>query len=146
MTRMLRIAALIACFATAAPAQDFAPISGSSVNLEDFVWHKRPIVVFADSAADPAFIEQMRALETGWPDLANRDVVVIADTDPAAKSPVRQALRPRGFSIVLIEKDGSIAQRKPMPRSARELAHAIDKMPIRLEEVRRLRGGRTPGL
>ncbi len=146
MTRILRLAALVACIAPAALAQDFAPISGSDVRLEDFIWSRRPVVVFADSPADPAFAEQMRALEAGWPALAARDVVVIADTDPAARGAVRQALRPHGFSLVLIEKDGSIAQRRPTPRDAREISQAIDKMPIRREEIRTQQGGRTPGL
>lgn len=146
MTRTLRFAALIACLALPLSAQDFAPITDTSTRLEDFVWHKRPIVVFADSPADPAFVEQMRSLEQGWPDLALRDVVVLTDTDPAAMGAARKALRPRGFSIVLIEKDGTVASRKPTPRNAREISRAIDKMPIRREEVRTQQGGRTPGL
>ncbi|MFT3689617.1 DUF4174 domain-containing protein [Paenirhodobacter sp.] len=144
MTRTLRLAALIACLALPLAAQDFAPLTDTSVRLEDFIWQKRPVVVFADSPADPAFVEQMRALEAGWPDLAARDVVILTDTDPAAAGPARKALRPRGFSIVLIEKDGTVASRKPTPRDARELSHAIDKMPIRREEMRARRG--APGL
>lgn len=146
MTRTLRIAALIAGLALPLSAQDFAPITDTATRLEDFVWEKRPVVVFADSPADPAFVEQMRALQAGWPDLAARDVVILVDTDPAASGPARKALRPRGFSIVLIDKDGTIASRKPTPRNVREIAHAIDKMPIRREEIRTQQGGRTPGL
>ncbi|HEY0275291.1 MAG TPA: DUF4174 domain-containing protein [Paenirhodobacter sp.] len=122
-----------------AGAQDmaaFAPLPAAEVSLPDFVWHKRPVVVFADSAADPAFQEQMRSLEATWTDLAARDVVIITDTDPAALTEVRRTLRPHGFSIVVIEKDGSVVQRKPTPRNGREIAQTIDKMPIRREEIR----------
>lgn len=145
MIRTLRLAAalflatlplLAAPAAYAQEAEGFAPLTAEGVSLPDFIWQKRPVVVFADSAADPAFQEQMRSLEAAWPDLAARDVVIITDTDPAPMSDVRRTLRPRGFSIVLIEKDGTVAQRRPTPRNGREIASSIDKMPIRREEIR----------
>ncbi|MFC3060212.1 DUF4174 domain-containing protein [Paenirhodobacter populi] len=117
-------------------AEGFAPISSEGVSLQDFIWQKRPVVVFADSADDPAFQEQMRSLQAAWPDLAARDVIIITDTEPGTLSDVRRTLRPRGFSIVLIEKDGTVAQRRPTPRNGREIASSIDKMPIRREEIR----------
>lgn len=143
--------ALMTAFAPAgaeAPvaAPVFAPVPGAEADLATYVWKKRPVVVFADSAADPAFAEQMAAIAARWPDLAARDVVVIADTTPEPMSALRRKLRPRGFSLVLIEKDGTIAARKPLPWSGREIIGAIDKMPIRREEIRRGAGsGGTTG-
>ena len=99
----------------------FTPIAADTVDLASFLWASRPIVVFANTPADPAFAEQMRHLEARWPELAARDVVVITDTDPAAASAPRQKLRPRGFSVVLMEKDGTVVQRKPSPQDGREL-------------------------
>lgn len=104
---------------------------------------KRPLVIFADSADDPAYLEQMRLIEGRWPELADRDVAVIADTDPAAASAIRTKLRPRGFAMVLIDKDGTVALRKPFPWDVRELMRAIDRMPDRREEVRNLRAAET---
>ncbi|WP_415183412.1 DUF4174 domain-containing protein [Phaeovulum sp.] len=117
-------------------AVEFMPLDAQSVDLEGFLWEKRPLVVFANSPADPAFGEQLRLLAARWPDLVARDVVVIADSDPAAKSSVRETLRPRGFSLVLIEKDGTVGFRKPIPWDVREITRAIDKMPLRREEIR----------
>lgn len=148
MTRTLWLTAAL-IFAAPALAQDpipFAPVPADGVALTGFVWQSRPVVVFADDAADPAFVEQMRMLAADWPALAARDVTVITDTDPDAMTSVRRTLRPRGFSVVVIEKDGTVAQRKPMPWNVREIARAIDKMPIRREEIRNGQGGRTPGL
>ncbi|WP_406736890.1 DUF4174 domain-containing protein [Thioclava sp. GXIMD4215] len=108
-----------------------------TANLNDFVWKKRPIVVFAESPADPSFADQMAALEERWPELAARDVVVITDTDPATPSAIRRKLRPSGFSLVIIAKDGTVALRKPLPWSGREIIRSIDKMPLRREELRR---------
>lgn len=132
---------LFAFGASAAEEPGFAPESAADVTLSEFLWQKRPVVVFADTPADPAFAEQMRHLEARWPELAERDVVVITDTDPSAASDARSRLRPRGFMFVLMDKDGTVAQRKPFPWDVREISRAIDKMPIRREEIRAQRFG-----
>jgi hypothetical protein len=61
--------------------------------------------------------------------------VVVIDSDPDAESPVRQALRPRGFSMVIIQRDGHVALRKPNPWDVREIMRAIDNLPMRIEEM-----------
>jgi len=104
-------------------------------NLEDLLWIARPVVVFADTPNDPRFVQQLRMLDEGMPELADRDVVVLTDTDPAAQGPLRLELRPRGFNLVLIDKDGSVAQRRPAPTTARELVNLIDRMPSRRQET-----------
>lgn len=113
----------------------FAPLDAGAVALADYLWIARPVVVFADSPADPLFARQLRYLEEGWADLAERDVVVIVDTDPAGRSDARQHLRPRGFSLVFVDKDGDVKQRKPQPWTARELVHAIDRTLLRRQEM-----------
>jgi hypothetical protein len=123
--------------ATAAWAEDAATplfIDGGVEDLSQFVWEKRPIVVFADSPNDPAFKRQIDLLHAREGELAKRDVVVIIDTD--AQSPLRRKLRPRGFALVLIGKDGGIKLRKPKPWDVREISRVIDKMPLRQQEIR----------
>ena len=61
---------------------------------------------------------------------------VIVDTDGNASNPMRKALRPRGFTWVLIGKDGTVKLRKPHPWTTRELGRVIDKMPLRQQEMR----------
>ena len=111
-------------------------VAADAADLKQFLWTKRPIVVFADSVADPRFIEQMAFLEADAAALVARDVVVIADTEPAAKSGLRAELRPRGFGLVLIDKDGEVKLRKPAPWSVREITRSIDKWPTRQQEIR----------
>lgn len=117
-----------------APAALFAPADMEDLN--EFRWKKRPVVVFADSEDDPAFIEQMALLRTREEELLERDVIVLTDTDPAARSALRLKMRPRGFMLVLVGKDGAIKLRKPFPWSVREISRSIDKMPIRQREIR----------
>ena len=111
-------------------------LKGAEINLDDFLWINRPIVVLADSPGDPRFVEQMRLLRERLPDLKDRDVVVITDTEPSQKTDLRQKLRPRGFMLVLIGKDGGIKLRKPSPWNVREISRIIDKMPMRRQEMR----------
>jgi len=109
-------------------------------DLNEFIWEKRPIVVFADSPNDPNFRQQIEFLEARAEELAERDVIVLTDTDPSTESGLRQHLRPRGFMLVLVGKDGSVLLRKPFPWNVRELMRTIDKMPIRQREIRERRG------
>ncbi len=120
---------------TSAPAV-LDPIEAADVALTDFLWAKRPVVVFADSPNDPAFQTQLRYLAEDPAELIKRDVVIVTDTDPAAMSEVRRTLRPRGFSMVLLDKDGAVKLRKPLPWRVREIVHAIDKFPLRQQEIR----------
>jgi hypothetical protein len=122
--------------------EGFAPVEAAGVALDDFLWLNRPLVVFASTPADPAFRQQMDLLAARWQELADRDVVVIVDTDPSAMSDARRVLRPRAFMLVLMDKDGSVAQRKPAPWDVREITRAIDKMPSRREEIRVQQPGR----
>lgn len=135
----LVIAGLIAASGVAAAnddnGADLTPLDGVEINLNDFLWVARPIVVFADTPADPRFIEQMELLAARPEELAARDVVIITDTDPSARSELRRELRPRGFMLVVIGKDGN-RLRKPAPWDVREITRSIDKMPLRQEEIR----------
>lgn len=106
------------------------------VDLSEFQWVARPVIVFADTPNDPAFIEQLDLLGDRPDDLVERDVVVITDTDPGTLSDIRRRLRPRGFQLVLIGKDGDINLRKPFPWHVREITRIIDKMPMRQREIR----------
>ena len=106
------------------------------VDLGAFQWIARPVIVFAESPNDPAFIEQLDLLGERPDDLVERDVVVITDTDPGTLSDIRRRLRPRGFQLVLIGKDGDINLRKPFPWHVREITRIIDKMPMRQREIR----------
>ena len=130
------ILAGVFAFATAAYAADsLSPIRAEDVTPESFLWQKRPILVFADSAEDPNFLRQIELLTRDPAELIERDAVVIIDTDPALRSAFRLKLRPRGFSLVVLDKDGTPELRKPMPWSSRDIIRAIDKFPLRRQEM-----------
>ena len=115
--------------------QEFAPLPAAEVVFDDQLYIKRPIVVFADSPNDPSFLRQMDLLSRAYAELDERDVILVVDTDPDARSEWRQELRPRGFSLVIMDKDLRPVIRKPLPWNVREITAAIDKMPLRRTEI-----------
>ena len=146
--RPFHILVLAAFLPLASAAQEAGPpplsiMAAADVVLADFLWLKRPVVVFADSPNDPNFTHQMALLAADPAALDLRDVVVITDTDPAARTAIRQHLRPRGFSLVLIDKDGEVKLRKPLPWNVREITHTFDRFPLaRQERLERHPAGR----
>lgn len=109
-------------------------------DLESLRWVARPLVVFADTDKDPKFSQQMALIESDPAPLEERRVVVLTDTDPAANGPLRQQLRPSGFGVVLVDTDGRVVQRRPLPVTVRELSNMIDRTPSRRQET----GSRRP--
>lgn len=103
-------------------------------DMSEYLWQKRPVLVFADSDQDPRFVEQMEYLDAEEDALDERDVVVLTDTDP--NSDLRDKYHPRGFTLILVGKDGGIKLRKPSPWTVREISRVIDKMPMRQREIR----------
>lgn len=108
---------------------------GAEITLAELNWVARPLVVFSDTPNDPRFRQQMDLLLADIDQMTVRDVILITDTDRAAMTDLRQELRPRGFMMALIGKDGRVALRKPAPWSVRELTRSIDKMPLRQQEM-----------
>lgn len=142
---------LTSLFPLAAVAEDAVPVAdttgapaliqpGADSDLSEFQWKARPVVVFADSPDDPRFQEQIDRLTSGADQLLERDVVVLTDTDPSVRSALRTKLRPRGFMLVLVGKDGGVKLRKPSPWTVREITRSIDKFPDRQREVEERRG------
>lgn len=142
MSNLLKtiVITLAGSFASNALAQDtlptpFGAVPASQVALADELYIHRIVAVFANSPQDPAFIRQMEILAPNLGDLADRDVLLVADTTPEPQSELRKTLHPRGFSLVIMDKDGSVAIRKPLPWDVREISRAIDKFPSRRAEV-----------
>ena len=123
--------------ATVPPIAVLRVLPAEDVTPAEFLWQARLIVVFADTTADLSFVRQLAALQANAGPLIDRDVVVITDADPASGSVWRRMLRPEGFSLVVMDKDGQVKLRKPAPWDVREITRSIDKFPSRREEIGR---------
>lgn len=124
----------VAEVAIEAPADGLQILEAVGIDPADFLWERRIVAILADSPNDPAFILQLRDIMERPGDLFERDVVVIIDSDRNSGSVLRRMLRPRGFMLAIIEKDGEIKQRRPAPRDVREISAAIDHFPLRRQE------------
>ncbi|OUS08187.1 hypothetical protein A9Q96_01630 [Rhodobacterales bacterium 52_120_T64] len=132
MRKFSLLTLLLSIFATFAVAQD------TTDPLAEYKWITRPLVIFADSPFDPRFVLQMEMLAEDPAVLEERDVIVLTDTDVGAYGPLRQRLRPYDFTVVLLDKEGNVVLRKSTPWTPRELSRAIDKLPIRKDEIDRM--------
>ncbi|TGD64757.1 DUF4174 domain-containing protein [Tabrizicola sp. WMC-M-20] len=120
---------------TKAVVVPYGPRDAADVVFDDLMYKQRPVVVFGDGPDDPNFLRQMELLQRDLPALEQRDVALIIDTDPEARGEWRMRLRPRGFSLVLMDKDLRPVIRKPLPWEVREIVAAIDKFPLRRQEM-----------
>ena len=111
------------------------PATAEDDPLAQYKWEARPVVIFADSDKDPRFQKQVSALSARSDDMAERDVVILLDTDPDGDSALRRKFRPRDFQILLLGKDGQIKLRRPHPITAEDLNRQIDRMPMRRREM-----------
>jgi len=100
-----------------------------SSDLGSYAGHSTLIVIFADSLDDAEFTAQLDILRPHAEFLATRNVVLLTDTSPDANGPLRQALRPRGFSLLLINSVGTLAQRRGTVTDSQRLIRQIDQMP-----------------
>jgi hypothetical protein len=101
----------------------------SSSDLSVYVGLASLIVIFAEAPDDAEFIAQIEALRPNADELAERNVVLLTDTAPAERGPLRQSLRPRGFNIILIDSMGTLVQRRGSVIDARTLIRQIAQMP-----------------
>jgi hypothetical protein len=110
-------------------------LDAREIDVRDFLWTSRIIVVMAETPDDPVFMRQIDALRAAEAEMLRRDVVVIVDAHPEDRSALRQVLRPRGFMSAIIDKDGEVKARRPAFRTAREWVAVIDRFPTRRQEM-----------
>ena len=138
--------------------------SSEVFSMHRFQWNSRPLVIFAPSAENDDYVEQLRRLEDADRELADRDMVVIHalgatglssagagrielfDTSP----PRRETLSPadveylqdtydvgqQEYAVLLIGKDGGVKLRSDEPVTTVRLFSLIDSMPMRRREIR----------
>lgn len=121
---------------TAEGPPELTVLEAEQADLNEFLWIKRVVVVFADTPNDPRYVEQLALIANDPQSLIIRDFVVVTDTDASDMSDIRRKLRPRDFSLVLIDKDGGVKLRRPDATDMREIRRSVDKWPTRQQEIR----------
>lgn len=114
-------------------------VLGTSTSVAAMRWHKRVLLVCAPSATAAPLAAQRRILAdwkqgAGARDLALVEIVgseVRGASDAAAALRSRYGASARGFTVILIGKDGGVKLRRSQPMSAAVLEETIDAMPMR---------------
>ncbi|OYX15212.1 MAG: hypothetical protein B7Z15_01300 [Rhizobiales bacterium 32-66-8] len=137
MTKMISTLFLIAATFMGASSMVTSDAQAGPAGLESYRWKARPLVVFAPSPTTPAYVLQMEKLAAANAAVKERDMVVLSVT--SASDPLRERLGVPAdrFQVVLVGKDGHIAQRWSEPTKPTLIFALIDRMPMRQDEMKR---------
>lgn len=129
---------------TLASAVSARPPGSLAALLKASRWQKRVLLLCAPDASSAELLRQQQLLAPERTGLAERDIVVrtfVLNTQlPAADAALlreKLGVASKGFTVLLIGKDGGVKRRETQPVSAASLFATIDGMPMRREEMRR---------
>jgi len=119
-----------------------------TIDLDAYRWQNRIVLIFAPTAGDTLYAQQLAIFATREAELAERDLLLgrfPADEQGSfAGQPVAQAggaalrarydLQAEDFALILIGKDGSVKLTVEEPVSTVRLFDLIDGMPMRQQE------------
>lgn len=114
-------------------------LAAAPASIDAMRHHRRILLVAAPGEKDPQLAEQRRLLAPWRAGAADRDLSVVelvgdhvtGATDAAPTLRRRYGLVPGRFAVLLIGKDGHVAQRSDRPMAADTLEKTIDAMPMR---------------
>lgn len=125
------------------------PARAAAAELGDYLWQRRPLLVFAPSGADPRLAETVRRVEASRCDFVDRDMalgLIVADgastldgqgvdAGEARRLFSRFGIGANDFSVVLIGKDGGEKLRVGDVPDLQAIYAVIDGMPMRGREM-----------
>jgi hypothetical protein len=131
-----------------------APAAAAAAELGDYLWQRRPLLLFAPAENDPRLVETSRRIEASRCDFADRDMVLglivtegtstldgqVVDTGQARRLFSEFGIGTNTFSAVLIGKDGGEKLRVNDVPDLPAVYAVIDGMPMRSAEM-----GADPG-
>ena len=144
--RFIRSALTVILLATSAA---LGPVQAAAAELGDYLWERRPLLVFAPTESDPRLVETMRRIEASRCDFVDRDMVLgrivadgtstldgrVIDTDQAQRLLSEFGVGASSFSVVLIGKDGGEKLRVNAIPDLPAIYAVIDGMPMRGSEM-----------
>jgi len=130
------------------------PAAASAAELGDYLWQRRPLLLFAPATSDPHLVETVRRIEASRCDFADRDMLLglivtegtstldgqVLDTGAARRLLSEFGIGASSFSVLLIGKDGGEKLRVNGVPDLPAIYAVIDGMPMRSAEM-----GADPG-
>ena len=145
--QFLRITLTVIFLGTSAAA--LGPAQAMATELSDYLWQRRPLLLFAPADSDPRLVETMRLIEASRCDFVDRDMVLgrivtegtstlgghVLDTNQARRLLSEFGIGADSFGVVLIGKDGSEKLRVADVPDLEAIYAVIDGMPMRARET-----------
>lgn len=130
-------------------AAALGPAQAMAAELSDYLWQRRPLLLFAPAESDPRLVETMRRIEANRCDFVDRDMVLgrivtegsstldghVVDTDQARRLMSEFGIGADSFSAVLIGKDGGEKLRVADVPDLQAIYAVIDGMSMRARET-----------
>lgn len=133
---------IAACLAFLLPGIALAQTE-KPMELDELVWKKRVLLLFAPDTNDASFVEQKSIISKNAPGIRERDLVVMELVVGGREERSRQALLRKfkvpeqGYTLILLGKDGQEKFRSQQPVPMRQVFEIIDQMPMRRQEMRK---------
>ena len=108
------------------------------MNLTQYLWKNRIVLVFTPTASDSRFQMQTDLFEKSKSDLEERNILVfpVVGTDEM-KTRCQFRVSKEDFAVVLIGKDGNEKHRWAGVAPIEQIDHRVDRMPMRRSEMQR---------
>ncbi|MGB3351439.1 MAG: DUF4174 domain-containing protein [Mycobacterium sp.] len=120
-----------------------------AAELSDYLWERRPLLVFAPTDSDPRLVETLSRIEASRCDFVDRDMVVglvvtegtstldghVINADESQQLANEYAIGENAFSVLLIGKDGGEKLRVNEVPDLRTIYAVVDGMPMRSGEM-----------
>jgi len=118
-------------------------IAVADEDLASYRWKNRVLVILAPSDNDPQLKEQRASAAASAAGYLERDLIVV--TEIGVDGPIRRkfGIRQSDFQVLLIGKDGHSTLQWPKPVSSEVIFSAIDRMPMRRDEMSKQKTVRT---
>jgi hypothetical protein len=147
MTRSLQRLALILIVLVASNALGSA--TAAAAELSDYLWERRPLLVFAPTDSDPRLVETLSRIEASRCDFVSRDMVLglvvtegnstldgqAVNVDESQRLVNQFAIGENDFSVLLIGKDGGEKLRVNEIPDLQAIYAVVDGMPMRSREM-----------
>ncbi|NVO29930.1 DUF4174 domain-containing protein [Hymenobacter lapidiphilus] len=120
------------------------PAASLASTLKAAHWRQRVLLICAPTATDAQLLKQRALLQTARAGLTERNLLVRelpwASLPEADRNYLRQlGGSPDSFRVLLIGKDGGVKRRDTEPVTPAALFATIDGMPMRRQEMKRVK-------
>lgn len=125
------------------------PARALAAELSDYLWQRRPLLIFAPTESDPRLGATVRLIEASRCDFADRDMVLgvivaegastldgrLVGAEQAQRLAARFGIGANNFGVVLIGKDGGEKLRFDDVPDLQAIYAVVDGMPMRGREM-----------